>query len=788
MKNYRIKIYGIVQGVGFRPFVKREADRLGIRGTVQNKGSYVEIRAYGSEEKIRLFIDELNSGAPERAVVIRTGITLNEEDSGKPGNSDLIDFSIIESEHRGGKKFIPPDLGICRECAAELFDPGNRRYLHPFINCTQCGPRFTILKKLPYDRERTSMASFPMCKDCNKEYYDKESRRFDAQPVCCNSCGPSLYIIGKDLKGKDAVSEVRQVILSGGIAALKGIGGFHLCCNALDEAAVRRLRERKKRVSKPFAVMLRDMDTIRRECRVGPVAEKLLTGYQKPIVLIGKSGSGKIPEAVAPRNPKLGVMLPYAPVQLLLFSMDDGIKDFPDSLIMTSGNVSDAAICISDEEAERELDGIADIFLSNNREILTRADDSVMDIFEGRPYMIRRSRGFAPLPLLIPEGSDPGDASDPRSGISSLALGGELKNSFCISAANMLYPSAYIGDLTDRRSVEALKSGIVRMEELLEAEPEVFISDLHPGYNSSKLAEKLAKERDKPLIKLQHHYAHILSVMAENSFEDPVIGAAFDGTGYGSDGSIWGGEIIKADRQGFSRLSHIKPFKMPGGDAAAKEGWRVALSMIHDHYPGKEIEISEKLGLCRKEEAEAVCSAIDANVGVVMSTSAGRLFDAVSAVLGICRSSSYEGEAASLLQFAAEGYAERKGIDIAEIMSTNRNSPVQGSQSEIMSTDRALGMIVEKALEGVDSSELAFLFHRIFAGQVVSEVREQAEKNSIETTALSGGCFQNLLFLKMVKEGLEKSGLKVLIHSLIPPNDGGISVGQCYFSSGEMIH
>ncbi len=780
MNNYLIKIYGIVQGVGYRPFVKREADKLGISGTVQNKGSYVEIKAYGSEEKIRMFIDKLNSNSPERAVVIRTEITLSKEDSGNPGNVGQIDFSIIDSEHRDGIKFIPPDIGICGECAAELFDPGNRRYLHPFINCTQCGPRFTILKKLPYDRERTSMASFPMCESCEKEYYDKGSRRFDAQPVCCNSCGPSVYIIGRDLREKDAVSEVRRVILSGGIAAVKGIGGFHLCCNALDEAAVRRLRERKRRPSKPFAVMMRDIDTVRRECKAEPEAEKLLTGYQKPIVLIGKSGSGKIPEAVAPGNPKLGVMLPYAPVQLLIFNMRDGITGFTDSLIMTSGNISDSAICINDEEAERELGGIADIILSNDREILTRADDSVMDIFEGKPYMIRRSRGFAPLPLLIPEGSDRGNASDSGSAISSLAIGGELKNSFCISAGNMLYPSAYIGDLTDRRSVEALKSGIVRMEELLEAEPEVFISDMHPGYNSSKLAEELSKSRGKPLIKIQHHYAHILSVMAENSFEGPVIGAAFDGTGYGSDGTIWGGEIIKADRQGFSRLSHIKPFRQPGGDAASKEGWRVALSLIHDHYPGKEGEIADKLRLCTREEAAAVCSAVDAGVNVVMSTSAGRLFDAVSAVLGICRSSSYEGEAASMLQFAAEKYAERGKTDSFGIMSTG--------EEEIMSTNRLFIHIVEKALEGVDSSELAFLFHRIFAGLVVSELREQAEKNAIGTIALSGGCFQNLLFLKMVKEGLEKSGLKVLIHSLIPPNDGGISIGQCYYSSRQMIH
>ncbi len=779
---YKIKVYGIVQGVGFRPFVKREADRLGISGTVQNKGSYVEIIAHGSNNEIRGFYDVIINRGPERAVVIRAEI--KEADGGlhksfyKSGmgqaggeSKGLHKFEIIESEHREGEKFIPPDIGICDECAHELFDPENRRYLHPFINCTQCGPRFTILRNLPYDRERTSMADFPMCESCASEYHDKGTRRFDAQPVCCNDCGPEIYIIGTEIKGLEAISETRRIIKDGGIAAVKGIGGFHLCCDAGNEEAVRKLRERKKRPRKPFAVMLKDMDTVKRECDPGRKAESLLSGYERPIVLISKKDGGHIAESVAPGNPKLGVMLPYAPVHLLLFGLEDGIKGFPDTLVMTSGNVADAPICITDGEALRELKDFADIFLSHTREILTRADDSVMDILEGRPYMIRRSRGFAPLPLMI---------SGKKDGKNRLAVGGELKNSFAISTGDLIYPSAYVGDMADVRSEQALKSVIKRMEELLEISPDMIISDMHPAYNSLHIAEGLSKDRGIPLVKVQHHYAHILSVMAENDFSGPVIGAAFDGTGYGIDGSIWGGEILKADRSGFERLSHIAPFKQPGGDSGAKEGWRIALSLIHELCPDRKEEAADRLKLCSAEEAAVITGMLDNNAGIIMSTSGGRLFDAVSAVLGICRESGYEGEAASMLQFAAEKYLKEKkgsGLD-KEFFKENGAEDVR-----IMSTNRLFLFILNRALNGEDADRLALAFHEILSELLVREIVFQAENNKIDTAALSGGCFQNLLFLKSVKQGLEEKGLKVLTHSLIPPNDGGIAVGQCYYSA-----
>ncbi len=775
MNHYKINVYGIVQGVGFRPFVKREADRLRVSGTVQNKGSYVEIRAHGSEEQIRGLYDVIKTGSPERSLILRMEIRKI-----SPPENGLHNFEIIESKSGKGEKYIPPDIGICDKCAEELFDPENRRYLHPFINCTQCGPRYTILQKLPYDRERTSMASFPMCESCASEYYDKASRRFDAQPVCCNECGPEVYVIGSTLRGSDAITETRKVIMSGGIAAVKGIGGFHLCCNAFDERAVRKLRERKMRPSKPFAVMLKNMDAVKRECLSDPVSEKLLTGYQRPIVLMKKREGGSIAETVAPGNPKLGVMLPYAPLHLLLFSQDDGIRDFPDSLIMTSGNIKDSPICITDEEAEHDLKGFADIFLSHNREIITAADDSVMDVYQGKPYMIRRSRGFAPLPLITEGAASDAEDADEKQSV-RLSVGGELKNTFCMGKGNLLYPSAYVGDMAFARSGDRLKSTINRMEELLELEPGLIISDMHPGYSTVHIAEELSKERGIPLIRLQHHYAHILSVMAENDCDGPVIGAAFDGTGYGTDGSIWGGEIIKADRKGFVRLSHIAPFKQPGGDAAAKEGWRIALSMIHELCPDREEEAADRLKLCSGEEAAVIKSMLNNNVGVVMSTGAGRLFDAISAILGICRESGYEGEAASMLQFAAEKYAERNGMEQTERETEKFISALDPDNRRLMSTDKLFLYILDKALEGGDSGAPALLFHSILSELTVSELARQSEINGIDTVALSGGCFQNLLFLDLVKKGLERKGLSVLIHSLIPPNDGGIALGQCFY-------
>ena len=448
MKNEvtkQIRVYGIVQGVGFRPTVSRHAATHQIRGSVSNKGPYVEIFAQGPEEAVDGFISDIENKPPKRAAILKMNIEPVEE------AEDFTEFAIIESEKTKGEIFVSPDIAICDECKEEMFDPKNRRYLHPFINCTCCGPRLTILDALPYDRERTSMKEFPMCPDCAKEYYDPATRRYDAQPVCCNECGPEVYLIGREERGRDAIIYTRRTIAEGGIVAIKGIGGFHLCCDATNEEAVKRLRELKKRPAKPFAVMAKDLESVKRECLVSEEQEKILTGHQKPILLLDKKEDGEetLCESIAPGNPKVGVMLPYAPVQLLLFTYDDGIR-MPSFLVMTSGNTSGAPICREDKEAIQELSRLCDCMLSHNRKIRIRADDSVMDFYKNEPYMIRRSRGYAPLPTMV-QMSWKGQV---------LATGGELKNTFCIGVDGRFYPSPYVGDLEDLRTVEALKETI----------------------------------------------------------------------------------------------------------------------------------------------------------------------------------------------------------------------------------------------------------------------------------------------------------------------------------------
>ena len=448
-----IRLYGIVQGVGFRPFVSRAADSLGVLGTVANKGSYVEVFAKADAGTLERFVHILKNDTPERAVVISADVREIED-------TDYKSFQIIESEKESGDIFVSPDIATCDKCRAELFDKNDRRYLHPFINCTQCGPRLTILEAMPYDRERTTMKDFPMCPECEYEYTHSHTRRYDAQPVCCNDCGPQVYIVGNDIKGSDAITFARKSIMDGRIIAVKGIGGFHLCCDAKNENAVRRLRVLKNRPQKPFAVMMKDMAAVLRECEVLDGQQRFLTGYQKPILLLEKK-NGELCESISPDNPTVGVMLPYAPLQMLLFDYPDGVE-MTDCLVMTSGNVSGAPICRNDEDAQKEIGSYCDIILSHNRRILIRADDSVMDWFEGKPYMIRRSRGFAPLPVMV----------STKGRLESLAIGGELKNTFCIGKNELLYLSSYVGDMADIRTVNALKESVQRMQELLEVKPE----------------------------------------------------------------------------------------------------------------------------------------------------------------------------------------------------------------------------------------------------------------------------------------------------------------------------
>ncbi|MCI7098201.1 MAG: carbamoyltransferase HypF [Lachnospiraceae bacterium] len=803
-KKVLARVYGIVQGVGFRPTVSRHADRCHVRGSVCNKGPYVEIKAQGTEEEVDAFLHEVEFNPPERSSILKMDVhPLNDEEN-------FDSFKIIESEKIKGDIFVSPDIATCPKCKKELFDKNDRRYLHPFINCTCCGPRLTILDSMPYDRVRTSMGEFPMCPQCEYEYTHAETRRYDAQPVCCNDCGPEVYLLsGKGqereplpamtkraaaqtaasrnlsgpvpedtVRGREAIICTRQVIRNGGIAAIKGIGGFHLCCDATNQQAVERLRRLKTRPAKPFAVMMRDMDAVKRECEVREEQLEVLDGHQKPIILLKRKEKGTICQAVAPDNPKIGVMLPYAPVQMLIFTYDDGLE-MPDCLVMTSGNVSGAPICRDDTDALTELSGMCDVILSHNRLIRLRADDSVMDFFEGKPYMIRRSRGYAPLPFMT---------SNEFQG-EVLAVGGELKNTFCIGKNNLFYQSPYIGDMGDLRTVRALKESITRMEGLLEASPAVVACDMHPRYNTTLAAQELGL----PVIPVQHHYAHIAACMAENDYSEPVIGISFDGTGYGTDGTIWGGEILKADYDGFERLGHIRPFLQIGGDASAREGWRIAVSMLYGIYRDRDrtMDLIRRLDLCDEQTAKVQFAMADGHLNSVLSTSAGRLFDAVSAILQVRKASTFEGEASTTLEFVAEAYEEdclRQGKtplhELPDALSGwNRRleAKLQQNASEhdmILPTELLVEALAETFLTGADPGLLSFWFHERLAEMVCAVSLQAGEQTGLNTAALSGGVYQNQLLVRLSCEKLRKEGFQVLTHSLLPPNDGGIALGQ----------
>ena len=775
LQTCKLKIFGIVQGVGFRPFVSRTANALGVTGDVCNKGSYVEVRAQGTKGALQNFRRKLETEPPERAVILKILQNSMEE---APW---FRDFQIVESAHESGDVFVSPDIAICPKCQTELFDKTDRRYLHPFINCTSCGPRLTILDSMPYDRERTSMGAFPMCPACRYEYTHAETRRYDAQPVCCNDCGPHVYLLGGEERDHTAITRARHVLQAGGIVAVKGIGGFHLACDARNEAAVQRLRERKNRPQKPFAVMLCGLDAVRRECRLSDAQKAHLDNHQKPIVLLEKSGNGKIAASVAPAMPSLGVMLPYTPLHLLLFSLPDEVADFTDCLVMTSGNPSGAPICRTDENVRETLSSVADLILSHDREIRLCADDSVMDFYDGAPYMIRRSRGYAPLPLML--------SADFQGSV--LGIGGELKNTFCLAKNSLFYPSPYLGDMSDLRTLQALRQALPRMERLLAINPAAVAADLHPRYETSRFAETLGL----PVFKVQHHHAHVLSVMAENDHLAPVIGVSFDGTGYGTDETIWGGEILLSTTRDFQRIASLAPFFHAGGDLAAREGWRLAVSLLH-LCCGRDdaLVLSQELELATEKKASSVIFQQEHGLNTTISTSAGRLFDAVSALLGIRRISTYEGEAAVYLQFAAEA-AEKAGKSAqadALLARWKADGTLQAPPTEsaititdgrfLLASNSLFRHLLQHRLQKEPSDLLALAFHRGLAAAIRDACKNAREMTGCSTAALTGGVFQNTLLLRLTQRELEDEGFRVLHHSMIPTNDGGIAVGQALFA------
>ena len=774
----QIRVYGVVQGVGFRPTVSRHATARGIRGNVCNKGPYVEIYAQGSEEAVEEFISDIQNRPPKRAAILK----INVENIETP--EQYTQFDIIESEKTKGEIFVSPDIAICDECKEEMFDKKNRRYLHPFINCTCCGPRLTILDSLPYDRERTSMKEFPMCPECAAEYHDPATRRYDAQPVCCNECGPEVYLIGRKERGRDAITFARKTITEGGLVAIKGIGGFHLCCDASNEVSVSHLRELKRRPMKPFAVMAKNLESVKKECEVSEEQAKILDGHQKPILLLDKKKTSEILcPSVAPGNPKVGVMLPYAPVQLLIFTYDDGIE-MPEFLVMTSGNISGAPICRDDREAKEELSHLCDCILSHDRKIRIRADDSVMDFYREEPYMIRRSRGYAPLPYMLSKAWQ-GQV---------LAVGGELKNACCIGHDDRFYPAPYVGDLEDLRTVKALQETITRLTALLEVEPELVVADLHPKYNSTMVAH----EMELPMIQVQHHYAHVLSCMAENDCAGPVIGVSFDGTGYGTDGTIWGGEILYADYEHFERIGSIEPFWHVGGDIASQEGFRIAVSIIGGLVREKEKakNIIKELELCTEPEANVILTMAQRHLNAIESTSAGRLFDAVSAILGIQKSSTFEGEASMALEFAAEAWQKEheakntentknaknsENVKNAQNAKNGKHTDVKEHEHIFLQTNAIVWQMIEGRRQGEDVGKLAYIFHQLLAMEICAACENVRTQKKCNQVALSGGVFQNRLLLELVEKELLNRKFQVLRHHLIPPNDGGIGLGQAVY-------
>lgn len=743
VKHIRIKVFGVVQGVGFRPFVRNLAVDLGISGSVCNHGPYVDIEAQGGEQELAAFLHDLSAKAPARSkiqkIVVKDCNILNYQT-----------FEILQSSQTSGQAFPSPDISICSECSSELFDKNSRRYLHPFINCTACGPRFTILKSMPYDRSKTSMSKFEMCNECEHEYKNPADRRYHAQPVCCNKCGPALKILKKPNNlPENPISAVRAIINSGGIAAIKGIGGFHLCCDASNKTAIERLRVLKNRPQKPFAVMVRDLKTAKREVMLNKETECLLNSPQRPILLLEKRIGGKIDENVAPGNLNIGIMLPYAPVQLLIFDYPDGIT-LTDCLVMTSGNLSGEPICASDEEALKCLSDLCDIILSNDREILSRADDSVMTIYNGGEYMIRRSRGYVPLPIsFVKKGKQ-----------SVFAVGGELKNTFCLTNGDKMYLSAHIGDLSSAKSVDVLEKSYQRMKSMLNISPQMAVCDLHPGYNSSAFAKSIGL----PVLQVQHHYAHIAACMAENGFAGELIGIAFDGIGYGDDGTIWGGEFLKASYDSYERLSSISPFALAGGDAASRECWRPAVGQLVMIFGEKTAnKICSSLGICTDKQFMFQTALIRNRVNCVTATSAGRLFDAVSAILSLCLESTFEGEAAMKVETAAKRFEKTGGKPILLPADT---------------TNDIIKAIAEYACDGACAERLAYSFHDALSRFILNTCERLRDETGISITALSGGTFSNKLLLSMCENKLLAHGFKVFTHHNVPCNDGGLALGQ----------
>ncbi len=733
-KRYRILLEGVVQGVGFRPFVKKLADRFALPGIAFNTagGLTVEIDA-AAEDVARRFVQAIAQEAPRAARIESCAC----EEILRAG--DYVSFRIVASARRDTSfTLISPDLALCADCLAEIDDPAERRYRYPFTNCTNCGPRYTITETTPYDRAHTTMSRFPMCQECAAEYANPEDRRFHAEPVACPACGPRLSI---------DIAEAAAALMRGQILAIKGLGGYQLACDAFNGDAVESLRLRKRRSRKPFAVMMRDLATIEKYCLVDPAAQAALESAAAPIVLLEMRQRGLLPEAVAPGLGYLGAMLPYTPMHHLLFG------DSLSCLVMTSGNISEEPIVIRNDEALTKLAPLADAVVTHDRDIFMRVDDSVVRVFEGTPRVMRRARGYAPSAIGL--GHEVGEV---------LAVGPELKNTFCLTKGRYAVVSQHIGDMENLETLQFFEETLRNLQSVYQITPSVIAHDSHPDY----LTTRWAMERPEPKIAVQHHHAHIASCMAENGVSERVIGVAFDGTGYGADGQVWGGEFLLCDFGGFERCAHLNYVALPGGDRASKQGWRMAAAHLGPDYRRFDLP-------CWSAAPEAAWKVIDRLIAkpAIRTSSCGRLFDAVSAICGIGMESNYEGESAMLLEAAASARS-----DGTYEFGLNAITKPWTAEPWTIDTRGLTERIAREISAGVSPGLVARRFHDSVARMIESVCGRIRESSGVNRVCLSGGTFQNLTLLRGAVALLRAGGFEVFLHSRVPPNDGGISLGQ----------
>ncbi|WP_455361445.1 carbamoyltransferase HypF [Streptomyces sp. SYSU K21746] len=778
VRRRRVTVRGVVQGVGFRPFLYTLATGLDLAGHVTNTGEGVVAEVEGAPCAVDQFCDRIAVEAPPLAVVE----SVDHRDVPTAGGAGFV---IAPSRSQGpARTLVSPDVATCADCLAELADPADRRHRHPFITCTHCGPRFTIVTGLPYDRAHTTMARFPMCPDCSREYADPADRRFHAQPVACPACGPRLRLLlaspdpaerPHESTAADPVAEARRLLSGGAVLAVKGLGGYHLACDASNSPAVTLLRRRKARGDKPFALMARDIGDIEHLVHLDRAERSLLTGGVRPIVLLrrraGAAPRAGVPwpsDAVAPRSPDLGVMLPYTPLHHLLLGLP-GDADGPRLLVMTSGNVAGEPIVTDDAEALERLAHLADAWLAHDRPIHVPCDDSVVRVCDGERLTVRRSRGYAPLPVALP-------LSVPA----TLAVGGDLKNAFCLAEGRRAWLSAHVGDMDDVATQHAFERAERHLETITGVSPEVVAADRHPGYRSAQWAGRHAAGRR--VVRVQHHHAHVAAAMAEHGLDGsrPVIGVAFDGTGYGDDGAVWGGEILVADYDGFTRFGHLAHVPLPGGDAAVHRPYRMALA----HLRAAGIAWARDLpcaAVCPPDERRVLERQLERNLNCVPTSSMGRLFDAVSSLAGVCHRAGYEAQAAVELEAAALIAAQDPdagaAYDAGYAFTLLRPEP--GSRAAVTADPApVLAAVVADVRAGAAQARIAARFHAAVAGLVRGMCLLARERHGLDHVALTGGVFANALLSTACAEALRTDGFTVLRHRQVPPNDGGLALGQ----------